>query len=93
MSNKPTTDILPANHYTKYNGLKIYWFIGDGVFVDGQNGITYNWHAWGSCNGRAYQMHALFNSTTRELLNIKVLPKITGQDYYFHQETYDLLTK
>ena len=93
MSNKPTSEILPMDHYLKYNGQRVHWFIGDGIFAEGQNGFTNRWHAWGSCNGKAYQMYATYNSNTRELMGIKVLPKVQGQDHYFHQPTYDLLTK
>lgn len=84
---KPTSQILPTDHITEYNGQKVKWFIGD---TDFNNGL---WQAWGSCNGHAYQMFAHFNYSTRELSGIKVLPRVAGQDYYFHKETYDLLTK
>lgn len=115
-----TTVILPQDHFIIYNGVKVHWFIGDWNSYRAEKlGLTYTneeghicsktdngacWEAWGSCNGRAYQMFAWFDSGKRQLSEIMVNPKKQKyQDdkgntykkdaYYFHQETYDLLTK
>ena len=86
---RPTEQILPDTFITEYNGQQVKWFIGDWY-----SRIGY-WQAWGSVNGRAYQMGANFSWKTRALKDITVFKKtgIKEQDYYFDQETFDLLTK
>lgn len=82
---KPTTQKLPTDHYTEYNGQKVHWFIGD---FDADND---HWQAWGSCNGHAYQLFAKYHEGTRTLFDIIVL--YDPNNPYHHQETYELLTK
>lgn len=99
--------ILPKDKFVEYNGIKTKWFIGDinhskakelglnprwdkdGHLIDSGP----YWEAWGSCNGQMYQLFAWYNSATRELIDIHALERVEGQDHYFHQETYDMLTK
>lgn len=77
--------VLPENQFTEHNGRQVHWFIGD------YNTSLQAWEAWGSCNGHAYQMFSLYHQETRTLINPIVLND--EGNIYFHQETYDLLTK
>jgi hypothetical protein len=102
----PTTAKLGEDHIMYYNGVKVHWVIGDvnmakatelGLVEEKEKnifGLTGDgpyWEAWGSCNGRPYQLFAWFDKGTQMLSNIIVLndPK----NDYFHQETYEILTK
>ncbi len=110
--------LLPEDRTIIYNGVETRWFIGDinisralrlGCVTqeDGNRFITNHdgafWEAWGSCNGRVYQLSAWYSAKTRELVDIEVLPRkqkkvnldgttVEEDAYYFHEETYRLLT-
>jgi hypothetical protein len=76
--------VLPSNHILKYNNVDVKWFIGD------YNWKGQFWEAWGSCEGRPYQMFAKFNQYSRVLSDLHVFNNRTN--IYFHEPTYNLLT-
>lgn len=83
--------ILPKDHYTTYNGVKVKWFIGDINFIQAKkigfldesgkvkSGGSY-WHAWGCCGEHPYQLMGWYNNETRELSNVFVLPEFHEQE-------------
>ncbi len=97
-NNKPSFFFLPQDHCTVYNRQKIHWFIGDGKWRAGETYRPRLWHAWGAYYDEAgkcypYVMYAVYDSTSRMLSEITVLPKRPGQEYYFNQNVFDILTK
>lgn len=83
------------NRPTHYNGTPVRWWLGDAIpDYKGYNGdmsLCRKWEAWASANGNPYQLNAIWDRETEELSNVTVLSDKTNP--YFHQETYDLLTK
>ena len=77
--------ILPSNQRTLFNGIEVVWFIGD------HNRLVGAWEAWGKCNGRAYQLSAWYNESTREIYDISV--NSDRKNYYYHKETFTMLTE
>lgn len=62
-------------------------------FVEGKliNKEGAYWEAWGSCNGKTYQLNAWFDRETRELSDITIHGD--KNNYYYDAETYKMLTK
>lgn len=98
------TIVLPANYRTVHGGIEIKWFIGDINFdiavklgcaewIGNTGRMLKNsgayWEAWGSLNGKAYQLAAWFDRETRVLSNITILDD--EANYYYSKETVDLL--
>ena len=69
---------------TKYNGVTVKWFIGD------WNTRVNTWEAWGSVEGKAYQLSAWFNRERQELYDIKV--NSDEKNYYYDAVIYKKLT-
>lgn len=118
LTNNKSRAILGKNRQTKFNGQQVRWFIGDLNFGKAKelgcikninetqriiNNNGFYWEAWGSCNGKMYQLFAWYNKEKNELSDINVLPPkiyytnrdgetIEEDSYYFDQQTYDLLT-